>query len=210
MSMVFILKSMKNEKISGGRGRPRAFDADEALDKALDLFRRQGYEGTSLTDLTEAMGINRPSLYAAFGNKEELFQKALERYTEVAQCFLSQCMEQPTARATIETLLYEAARIQEGGCTQGCLLVKGALTGSSDSIAVQQALAARRAANEAMIRQRLEKAKNEGELPESADPTDLARYFSTVQQGLSVQAIGGASQEDLTRVVEIALRAWPV
>ncbi|BCM89697.1 HTH-type transcriptional repressor ComR [Abditibacteriota bacterium] len=200
---------MKIEKIPPGKGRPRAFDIDKALDCALDLFRRQGYEGTSLSDLTEAMGINRPSLYAAFGNKEELFHKALERYTESAGTFLCESMSQPTARAAVEQLLYGATTIREGGCPQGCLLVKGALTGSEDSVTIQKELTARRAANEALLRARLERALIEAELPADTNPADLARYFSTVLHGLSIQAIGGASQEELTHVVEIALRAWP-
>ncbi|RYX85038.1 TetR/AcrR family transcriptional regulator [bacterium] len=200
---------MEIEKKISTKGRPRAFDADKALDSALDLFRRKGYEGTSLTDLTEAMGINRPSLYAAFGNKEELFQKALERYLGPATCFLNQCLSQPTAKAAIEMLMYGAAEVREGDCPRGCLLVKGALTGSEDSSAIQQELAAQRAANEVLIRKRLEQGKAEGELPEDCDPADLARYFSTIQQGLSVQAVGGATQEELTRIVKIALRAWP-
>src|SRR5438132_604751 len=162
------------------RGRPREFDIDEALDRALEVFWRNGYEGTSLSDLTEAMGISRPSLYAAFGNKEELFQKALERYTEVSHGFLQECLEQPTARTAIEMLLYGASVVREGEYVRGCLLVKGALTGSNNSLSVQQELTARRAANERVLCQRLARAKDEGEIPEDANPADLARYFSTV------------------------------
>lgn len=207
--MIFILKGMKSEKIPVGRGRPRVFDVDEALDKALDLFRRQGYEGTSLSDLTKAMGINRPSLYAAFGNKEELFHKALELYTSSADSFMREAMSQPTARAAIEHLLLGTTAIRGEECPRGCLLVQGALACSENSAAVQQELSARRAANEALLCKRLEQAQAQGELPDSANPADLARYFSTVHQGLSVQAVGGASQEELTRVVEIAMHAWP-
>ena len=208
MSMVFILNGMEIKK-KVGKGRPRAFDANEALGRALDLFRRQGYEGTSLTDLTEAMGINRPSLYAAFGNKEELFHKALELYTSSADSFMREAMGQPTAQAAVEHLLFGSAQIGGEKCARGCLLVRGALTGSDDSASVQKELCARRAANEAMLCKRLEQAQTEGELPADISPTDLARYFSTVLQGLSVQAVGGASQEELMRVVQIALSAWP-
>lgn len=200
---------MKTEKISAGRGRPRIFDIDEALDKALDLFRRQGYEGTSLSDLTEAMGINRPSLYAAFGNKEELFQKALDRYSDSADYFMNQCMSQPTARAAIEQFLYGVAQVHDDDAPRGCLLVRGALACSEDGAAIQQELLARRKANQAIICKRLERALDEGELPAGTNPEDLARYIATVQHGLSVQASSGATQEELINTVKIALRAWP-
>jgi AcrR family transcriptional regulator len=191
-------------------GRPRAFDVDQALDRALKVFWRKGYEGASLSDLTRAMRINRPSLYAAFGNKEALFRKAIDRYVEGPAAYLREALQEPTARAVVERLL--------GGTTElltdrrnprGCLMVQGALTCGEAADSIRRELAARRAANEAAIRQRFERARADGDLPPNADPADLARYVATVMQGMAVQAVGGASRAELLRTVEMALRAWP-
>src|SRR6187431_311201 len=109
-------------------GRPRAFDRDQALELALDVFWRKGYEGASLSDLTEAMGINRPSLYAAFGNKEELFRKALDRYGEGPASYVAQALAEPTARLVIEKLLTAGASLLgDPKNPRGCLAVQAAL-----------------------------------------------------------------------------------
>lgn len=192
------------------RGRPRAFDPDAALERALQVFWRQGYEGTSLSDLTEAMGLNRPSLYAAFGNKEALFRKALDRYTERFGRFLREAVNEPTARAVVERLLHAAAdQVACPGIPGGCLTVRGALACAPHADAIRRELAARRAEDEQLLRHRLERAQAEGDLPPEADPADLACYVATVYQGMSVQGAGGASHQALRRVAEIALRAWP-
>ena len=169
---------------------------DQALDRALRVFWQKGYEGTSLSDLTEAMGINRPSLYAAYGNKEALFRKALDRYAEGAAAFLRGAMEQPTARAVVEHLLFASA--DGAACPDkppGCLTVRCALSSGEASDSIRQELANRRANVESLLCQRLARAKAEGDLPPDADPADLARYVMTVHQGMSVQATGGASGE---------------
>ncbi|AIE84527.1 TetR/AcrR family transcriptional regulator [Fimbriimonas ginsengisoli] len=200
---------MKKSKPPAKLGRPRAFDADEALDRALEVFWRSGYEGASLSDLTEAMGITRPSLYAAFGNKEELFRKALDRYMERADGVTS-ALEEPSARVAIETFLTRAVSGQCGqGKSRGCLLVQGALSCSEASEHVRKELAERRGQAEAAIRKRLIRAKEEGGLPADTDPADLARYYATVSHGLSVQAASGTTPEELLKVVEAAMRAWP-
>lgn len=192
------------------RGRPREFDPDEALDRALELFWRKGYEGTSLSDLTEAMGITRPSLYAAFGNKEELFRKAVDRYAEGPGGYAREALRAPTAREVVERLLHGAADLRGEGChPPGCLFVQGALSCGDAADAMRQELIARRTAHEAAIRRRFERAQAEGDLPANADPAGLARYVVTVIYGMAVLASGGASREHLGRVVEIALRAWP-
>src|SRR5437016_6245784 len=123
------------------RGRPRAFDCDQALDRALQLFWEKGYEGTSLSDLTRALGINRPSLYAAFGNKEALFQKVLDRYVGGPASFVREALNEPTARAVAERLLRDAAEAQTDPChPRGCLLVHGALTCGAEADPVRREL----------------------------------------------------------------------
>ena len=194
----------------GGRGRPRAFDVDHALDSALNVFWRKGYEGASLDDLTEAMGINRPSLYAAFGNKENLFRRAVERYGRGPAAHACAALDAPTARGVAERMLTgTVALLTDPRHPRGCLMVQGALACGDDSACVQRELAARREAGVVALRKRFERARREGDLPRSANPADLARYVTTVAHGLSVQAASGATRAELTRVVRTALRAWP-
>jgi AcrR family transcriptional regulator len=192
------------------KGRPREFDVDRALDRALELFWRKGYEGTSLPDLTRAMGINRPSLYAAFGNKEQLFRKALDRYAEGPAAYVRAALDEPTARAVAERLLGGAVELlTDPRNPRGCLMVQGALACSAAAESVRRELASRRAAGEDALRRRFERALAEGDLPADTDPADLACYVVTVIRGMAVQAAGGAGREELRRVAETALRAWP-
>ena len=193
------------------RGRPRAFDADRALDRALRVFWRKGYEGASLPDLTKAMGINRPSLYAAFGNKESLFKKALERYASGPAGYVARALEAPTARAVVEQIFDGAIDlVSDPKNPRGCLMVQGALACGKDADSVRKDLIARRSAGECALRQRFDRARAEGDLPPDADPADLARYVTTVLHGLSVQAASGVPRDALRRVADTALRAWPV
>jgi AcrR family transcriptional regulator len=192
------------------RGRPRAFDMDQALDQALDLFWRKGYESTSIADLTEAMGINPPSLYAAFGNKERLFCKALDRYSETRAGFVREALALPKARDGITALLRGTADFLTETCNpQGCLLVQGIAGAGDHAQCIRDELNARRAASQKAIRERLARAKRAGELPPDADPASLARYISTVTQGMAVQAASGASRAELRRVADMALKAFP-
>jgi AcrR family transcriptional regulator len=191
-------------------GRPRAFDRDQALDRALDVFWRKGYEGASLCDLTEAMGINPPSLYAAFGNKEELFRKALDRYTEKHAGYLQEALARPNAKDGIAALLTSTAdALTDKSSPPGCLLVQGIAGAGDHAQCIRDQLSAKRAANEKTIRERLKRAKAGGELPEDADPAALARYVATVTQGMAVQAAGGATRTELRRIAETAMAAWP-
>jgi AcrR family transcriptional regulator len=191
-------------------GRPRAFDVDQALDRALDVFWRKGYEGATLCDLTAAMGINPPSLYAAFGNKEGLFRKALDRYWDLQAAAWNEALEAPTAREVAERLLRRTAKFLSDPChPKGCLAVQGALACGADADCIRKELETRRAANQAQIRDRLKRAKKESDLPADADPAALARYIATVIEGMAVQAAGGASRKELERVAETALRAFP-
>jgi len=183
---------------------------EKALDRALRVFWRKGYEGTSLSDLTKAMGINRPSLYAAFGDKEALFRKALDRYADGPAAYVREALKEPTARAIAERLLCDSADLLANPRNpQGCLLVQGALACGEAASPIRQELNSRRAAGEAAIRKRLERAKSDGDLPSCSDPADLARYLATVMHGMAVQAAGGASRQELRRIVKTALRAWP-
>jgi AcrR family transcriptional regulator len=192
------------------RGRPRAFDADDALNCALDVFWRKGYEGASLPDLTAAMGINRPSLYAAFGNKEQLFHKALDRYVEGPAAYIRKALQQPTARQVAEHLLSGAVELlTDPNGPRGCLVVQGALACGKQAEPIRAALAKRRKATEAAIRRRFQRARAEGDLPKDADPAVLASYVSTMIRGMAVQAASGATRKQLKQVAEMALRAWP-
>ena len=193
------------------KGRPREFDADAVLDKALHVFWERGYEGTSLSDLTEAMGINRPSLYAAFGNKEELFRRALDRYAETGPGAVHrEALCEPTAKAVVERLLRCTALSLTDPCNPaGCLAVQGALTCGDAAEFIKQELCKRRTDGEQALRQRFERAKAEGDLAADADTAALARFVVTVTQGMSVQAAGGAPRADLLLVADMALKAWP-
>jgi|SRR5579871_5491620 len=190
--------------------RPRNFDLDEALDQAVLVFWRLGYERATLTDLCEAMGINRPSLYAAFGTKEELFQRALDRYGDGPDAYEKRALALPTAREVAEALLHGAIERQTGDETpHGCLAVLGATTHPDTDSPVAQALIDARSAGEDAVRERLERAQTAGDLSGDADPAELAAYLRTVIYGLTVQAAGGATRPELERVGELALRAWP-
>lgn len=192
------------------RGRPRKFDKDKALDAALLLFWRHGYEGTSLAALTKAMGINVPSLYAAFGNKEMLFSKVLDRYIQQPACYLPNALKETTARRVAEKLFRGAIdMVMNPRHPEGCLLVQGALTSGPLAEPVRLELNRRRAGAEAAIRRRFERAIAEGDLPATVDNTKLARYIITVIWGMSVQAIGGATRAHLKQVAEMAMQAWP-
>ena len=191
-------------------GRPREFDPEEALDIALQVFWRRGYEGASMADLTEAMGITKPSLYAAFGNKEELFRKALDRYVDGPGGYVQIALAKPTAREVVEHLLLEAAdAVTDPNHPPGCLAVQGALSCGEAAESIKQELVARRANGEQNLRQRFARAVTEGDLPREADAADLARYISAILQGMAVQAAGGASREQLRKIAHMTLRTWP-
>jgi AcrR family transcriptional regulator len=191
-------------------GRPREFDADRALDRALRVFWRSGYEGASMADLTEAMGITRPSLYAAFGNKEELFRKALDRYVDGPGGYVQIALAKPTAREVVEHLLYQAAdAVTDPNNPPGCLAVQGALCCGEAAETIKQELMHRRANGEQELRRRFARAISEGDLPTGSDAADLARYISAIVQGMAVQAAGGVSREQLRKIAEMTLRTWP-
>lgn len=192
------------------RGRPRQFDTEKALDAALLLFWQHGYEGTSLSALTRAMGINVPSLYAAFGNKEMLFKKVLERYLQNPASYLPRALAEPTACRAVEKMFKGAINMVMNPChPDGCLLVQGALAAGPAATVIRKELSRCRTAAEVAVHHRLERAITEGELPASVNAAKLARYFITVLWGLSVQAAGGATRAQLRDVATMALRCWP-
>ena len=202
---------MKTSKaLSKTAGRPRSFDCGKALDRALLVFWRKGYQGASLSDLTAAMGINRPSLYAAFGDKEALFRKVLDRYAEGPGSHALQALNELTSRAVVEKLLRGGADLlTTPGSPRGCLLVQGALTCGSGANSMRRELISRRTASELALRKRFTRAQAEGELPPHTNPANLARYIITIIHGMSVQAAGGATRQELRHVADIALQNWP-
>lgn len=192
------------------RGRPREFDAGRALDAALLVFWRQGYEGTSIGDLTAAMGINGPSLYAAFGNKESLFRQALARYDHKYGVHFRAALAEPSARFVAERLFVGSVnQVTRRGCPRGCLLVQSAMASNKSTEPVRKAVCRVRAGAETAIRERFERAASEGDLPPDVDPAGLARYVWTVQLGIAVQAAGGASRAKLFEIVKVVMRSWP-
>ena len=192
-------------------GRPRTFDPERALDRALLVFWRQGYEGTSLADLTEAMGINRTSLYAAFGNKRALFDKALTRYAETDMAYTRHALTAPTARQVTETFLRANAQaVTSPGRPPGCFSIQGGLACGPANADVSAALARSRAMGESALRERFEQSIHDGDLRADTNPAHLARYIMTVAEGMAVHAAAGATRPELDQVVTIALRAFPV
>jgi AcrR family transcriptional regulator len=185
-------------------GRPRAFDPDTALDCALEVFWRQGYEGTALSDLTAAMGINKPSLYAAFGNKEELFAAVVDRYVSGPGAYAGKALEQPRARDAIEGLIYGAVDLTTRPQTPGCLVVACVQACGPEAEPARRHAIACRKASEAVLRRRLERARDEGDL--AGDPADVARFVMTVTDGIAVQAAGGTTRDELLRAAGVALR----
>ncbi len=189
-------------------GRPRTFDCDVALDHAMEVFWRHGYEGATIAQLTEAMGINPPSLYAAFGSKEGLLKAALDRYTERRAAWMEEVLSAPTAREVAERMLMGVAERQTDPANPpGCLLVQGGIACGTGSASVPFELAARRAQNEEQLRVRFARAKEEGDLKPSADPAALARYVSAVSVGMGVMASSGADRDALAQVAAVAIKA---
>ncbi|MFF7294901.1 TetR family transcriptional regulator [Streptomyces sp. NPDC008265] len=195
--------------VTGQRGRPRSFDRDAALDKAMTAFWERGYEATSIADLTASIGIGAPSLYAAFGDKRKLFDEVVvvygSRYGDFAAVALA---EEPTARAAVERVLREAAEVYtDPAHPRGCMVLSAAVNTTSDE--VTEALRERRAANLALFESRIRADVAAGVLPPDTDAPALARYAGAVLQGMSQQSRDGATREELLAVAERALLAWP-
>ncbi|HTS83612.1 MAG TPA: TetR/AcrR family transcriptional regulator [Usitatibacter sp.] len=191
------------------RGRPRAFDRDKALAAAVEVFWRKGFEGTSISDLTEAMGINPPSLYAAFGDKEQLFLEAAESYGRKRGSECPYC-DEPTARGAVEKLLtYMARELSASDQPRGCMMVNAAATSANASPRLQRVLAEKRAANREHMRARIKQGIADGDVPVDTDAGALADFYVTIMSGLSMQARDGASRKSLLATVERAMLVFP-
>ena len=192
------------------RGRPLAFNQEQALKNALQVFWKYGYEGTSMTELVEALGINKPSIYATFGNKEALFGQALEKYVAGPAAFVGEAMKEPRAKQVAEKFLTGAvAFFTDQNHPPGCMIVQAALSCGQGSAQIQETLIEYRKRLEENFKLRFDLAKIQGDLPANTNSADLAKYLTTLHQGMSVQASSGASKESLLALVQIALKNWP-
>ncbi|MGE8130228.1 TetR/AcrR family transcriptional regulator [Methylobacterium sp. NPDC080182] len=190
-------------------GRPRSFDTDKALDEAMEVFWRHGYDGASLAMLTKAMGIKPPSLYAAFGSKEGLLKAALDRYAQRRSEHMRFVLAGETARDVAERFLSSIAESHTDPANPpGCLLVQGGLACGAGSENIPFELASRRAQGEMELRERFIRARQDGDLPADSDPVALARFLSTVASGMGVLASSGADREALREVARVSLRAF--
>jgi AcrR family transcriptional regulator len=203
--------SMNSATKPGKMGRPREFSEAAALDAAMRVFWEKGYEGASLDDLTRAMGINRSSLYASFGDKQKLFIRVIARYSEGPLAFIHGALQQPTARAVVENLLrFTVSFLGDSTHPRGCLSLQGGLACSSSAEGVKRAMIHWRKQGLKQLEKRMLHAQKEGDLSRDVDAKDLARYIFVVMNGLSIQAVNGATQAEMNRTVTMALRSMPL
>jgi len=197
---------MSSETTTTQRGRPRAFNQEDALEKAMRVFWKYGYEGASLGALTEAMGINKPSLYSVFGTKEELFRKAIDKYLSDHVYFVPEALNEPIVQEALRKMLTQSVDfLTDNRHPLGCLVLQGALNCGEGHEKIQQALIAQRLGYEDLLRKRFELAKAQNDLDGRFNAAVLAKYIVTVHQGLSVQATCGTTKEELLAVIEIVL-----
>lgn len=210
-----VVKRMEFERLNmnSERGRPRGFCKDEALDKALAVFWKHGFQGASLAELTAAMGVNKPSLYAAFGDKESLYLKALDRYLDQQMSHQLEVLDtEPDARRAVEDYLRAVATMQTNPVLPGgCFVITGTADcgGASMPVAIEKALFAAIQSGEERIAQRLDRAQREGQLPQDLKTGDLATLFISMIAGMGVLAKSGASLDKLHTVVTTAMLVWP-
>lgn len=203
----------RSEAVSAtrGRGRPRAFDRTAALDRATRLFWEKGFEATSIADLTQAMGIGAPSLYAAFGSKEALYVEALGHYRDSNEHFVwAGFQSAPTARQAVRSLLMDSAAALTGcvaDMPRGCMVALSTV-GSEGHAELGALVTAARAVTLDRLKARLAQAVADGEVPAATDIHALARFIQTIQNGMSVLARDGAGRTDLEAVAELAMAGW--
>jgi len=196
------------ETVAAIRGRPREFDVEEALAAALRVFWEKGYEGASLTDLTEAMGITRPSLYAAFGNKEELFKRALDLYESEKLAYIRNALDAPTGRGVAQRLLEGTIANVTSECP-GCLGVIASVSCRNPDSPIQQDVRALAQTTRQAMVERMQRAIDEGDFTVPVEAEPMTQYLMAILQGLSVQASAGANREQLQQVAGAALAVWP-
>lgn len=191
-------------------GRPREFSSEEAFIAATVVFAEKGFEGASLADLTKAMGINRTSMYATFGNKEQLFRLTTERFTQAGARYIEECLAAGKAREGVERVLREGVkRFTDPHGPGVCFLTQEPLTGSDASDETRQYAGRKRAAIELALRDLFDRAIKGGELPHKVSSEGLARFYAVVIQGLALQAQHGGTREQLLSVVDMAMASWP-
>jgi AcrR family transcriptional regulator len=192
---------------NGKTGRPIGFDRDAALEAAMLLFWQRGYEGTSMADLTHAMGLNPSSIYAAFGDKHTLFQLVVKRYMELRAQYAVKALEEPTLERFIRALFDNTvAFLTTPGHPPTCMTLAGAVGCSLDATPARDLMTAIRKQNQVALRKRLLKARKSGELPKKINVDDYTRYLSTIVAGLSIQAANGSTKAELKRTAQMALR----
>src|ERR1700691_5177866 len=188
-------------------GRPISFDKDAALEAAMLLFWERGYEGTSMADLTQTMGLNPSSIYAAFGDKHALFQLAVQRYMEMRAQYAGKALEEPTLEKFVRALFDNTvAFLTTPGHPPTCMTLAGAVGCSVDASPARDLMTEIRKQNQVALRQRLLKARKSGELSKDIDLDDYTRYLSTIIAGLSIQAANGSTKAELNRIAQMALR----
>ncbi len=192
------------------RGRPRTFDRAGALSRAMEVFWEHGYEGTSISDLTAAMEINSPSLYAAFGCKEALFREAVAFYNEtLGATAADELRDQPTAREAIAAVLrHHATVFCDPGTPRGCMIVLAATTCTDRTRSVRDHLVHWRMALEQDFRERIQRGIVDGDVPVGADAATIAAFYNTVNHGMAIQARDGADRTKLSAIAEGAIAAW--
>jgi AcrR family transcriptional regulator len=191
------------------RGRPRSFDRQVALDQAMHVFWKKGYAGASLSDLTAAMGIASPSLYAAFGSKEGLYREALDHYAAIFSAEFSLLMAAPTARESIEGLLRMAVHsFGASKAASGCMIMQSAAETAEVSADLAASLCELRASGARTFADRLRRGLDEGDIAPGTDIRAVADFYATVHKGLSLSASGGADRAELDSVVTSAMAAW--
>jgi AcrR family transcriptional regulator len=189
------------------RGRPRSFDEDRAIESATRVFWEKSYEGATMADLTEATGLNRSSIHAAFGSKKGLFLKVIERYREGPMSYIPKALAEPTLPQVIEALLRSIVNfLSVPGNPKGCLSIHGALVCGTNGEPVEHIMTEWRKTTESLMKKRIQQAQREGELGREVDAADYARYIGAIMTGIGIQALNGASGAELTRLADMALQ----
>lgn len=171
------------------------------------LFWERGYEGTSMADLTQVMGLNPSSIYAAFGDKQQLFSLAAKRYSDSRGRYAAKALQEPTLKRVVRALFDSTvAFLTTPGHPSTCMTLAGAMGCSADAAPARALMTEIRKQNEVAMRERLLKARSSGELPKGIDVDDYTRYLSSILSGLSIQAANGSTRKELERTAQIALR----